>query len=117
MKIFAYGETTGPFFVYPMMQSASFKSDMFVFGFRNTWVVPFTEKNDVAIAETLATFLGSFKSKQLVLEMDSRRNEFCFDCAVIRPEQLASILDAHRQLSLRCGTWTAEQSVVLATRP
>jgi hypothetical protein len=49
--------------------------------------------------------------------MDSRRNEFCFDCAVIRPEQLASILDAHRQLSLRCGTWTAEQSVVLATRP
>jgi hypothetical protein len=77
-------------------------------------------KTDEAIAATAAwfwTLQHADKSNRLVIEVDDCRNEFRFDCTALRPEQLASILDANRELSLRCGTWTAEQSVVLATRP
>ncbi|GAX17681.1 hypothetical protein FisN_10Lu403 [Fistulifera solaris] len=77
-------------------------------------------KTDEAIAETAAwfwTLQHSDNQKRLVIEIDDCRDEFRFNSAALRPEELVSILDANRQLSLRCGTWTAEQSVVLATRP
>ncbi|GAX17673.1 hypothetical protein FisN_10Lu390 [Fistulifera solaris] len=42
-----------------------------------------------------------------------------FDVASLRPDQLAQIIDSNptQRLELFYGTWTPEQSVVLATRP
>ncbi|GAX16102.1 hypothetical protein FisN_20Hu221 [Fistulifera solaris] len=80
-------------------------------------------ETDAAVAET-ATFFLSLKQDHRVYSMlevgwfhDPPNVEF--DKAVLSPEQLAQILDSNptRELSLVTGTWTAEQSVVLASRP
>ena len=74
-------------------------------------------KTDAVIAET-AIFFWSLTHPEGCLSIRSR-GENNFDVAALHPEQLAQILDANpkRSLSLGIGIWTAEQSVVLATRP
>ncbi|GAX17711.1 hypothetical protein FisN_10Lu429 [Fistulifera solaris] len=83
-------------------------------------------KTDTAVAET-ATWFWSLKDqtrKRAALRIhyalssaaEGQRN---FDFAILRPEQLTRILDANptRQLQLEIGTWSAEQAIILATRP
>ena len=77
-------------------------------------------KTDAAIAETFAFFCSlqhedaGPKPARLVI-WDSAQ----FDWSALLPEQLAQILDADpaRHFHIHTGTWTAEQSVILASRP
>ncbi len=71
--------------------------------------------------EDAATFFWSLKHPNGIrLEIDFQAREWDdFNFRDIAPEQLAQILDSNptRHLQLLAGTWTAEQSVILATRP
>lgn len=86
-------------------------------------------KTDAAIAET-ATFFWSLPFKMnskedLSLFIITENDYFYgneglqFDFAVLQAEQLAQAMDSNpaRRLEIRTGTWNAEQSSVLATRP
>ena len=85
-------------------------------------------KTTAAIAETATFFWSLQHSGNICLKIDSSAscrlyNRFdssrWFDCAALSPEQLAQILDSNltRHYAIRYGSWTAEQSVILATRP
>jgi hypothetical protein len=74
-------------------------------------------KSDDAIAETAAWFCSlphDDEKAKLIIQGEQR-----FDFRALQPQQLAQILDSNptRKLELSTGTWTAEQAVVLATRP
>jgi hypothetical protein len=79
---------------------------------------------DAAIAETF-TFLCSLKEPgdcgiRFVTGLQvSASQGRCFDFTALQPEQLAQILDANpkRYHVFGAGLWTAELSVILATRP
>ncbi|GAX16384.1 hypothetical protein FisN_10Hh398 [Fistulifera solaris] len=79
--------------------------------------------SNAIIAETAAWFWSLQHSGrgQAALEIGYRRfdEDRAFDFAAFHPEQLAQILDANpqRAISIDEGTWTAQQGVVLATRP
>jgi hypothetical protein len=80
-------------------------------------------ENDAAIAETF-TFLCSLKhvTSGRVANLDPKlsiNSMLHFKIAALQPEQLARVLDSNpnRFLEIRAGFWTADQSVVLATRP
>lgn len=77
-------------------------------------------RGDAAIAETAAWFWSlkrEGKNRSLQIGCSDLEKKQYFDVAALRPEQLAAILDANPHIELRCGTWSAEQSVILATRP
>ena len=81
-------------------------------------------KNKAAFADT-ATFFWSLKQSgerdtHLIVKSDDMyADERDFDATVFTAEQLARILNSNptRVFEFVTGTWTAEQSVIFATRP
>ncbi|GAX17685.1 hypothetical protein FisN_10Lh383 [Fistulifera solaris] len=103
------------------------KSVSFVINCGNKYILSFGMiygKSDAAIAET-ATFFWSLKQSDayniVSLQIGNTFNEQSdtFDHGALSPEQLAQILDANptRHCDMKLGTWSAEQSVILASRP
>ena len=80
---------------------------------------------DVAMAETMTFFWslqhpeGGVASLRIECYKEEYENEQQFDFNSLTVEQLAQILDANptRHLEFRAGILSAEQSIVLATRP
>ncbi len=79
------------------------------------------EMIDDNIAETAAFFwsLKDSNADDKRLEIDRFDEMSRFNFAALHSDQLAAILDANprRQFELQNGTWSAEQAVILATRP
>ncbi len=82
-------------------------------------------KSDAAIAETITFFwsLKQWEGKNSCLEIGNIFHQYeegnIFDFSALQPKQLSQILDANptRHYDIKLGTWSAEQSVILATRP
>jgi hypothetical protein len=81
-------------------------------------------KTDEAIAETATFFWSQRQSvsengKLFIGTHVSTSHGYHFDFAAFQAEQFARIMDSNpsRQLEIHTGTWSPEQSVVLATRP
>ncbi len=73
---------------------------------------------DVAIAKTLAWFWSlQYYTHRSSINLLESLHQLPFDFATLTVHQLASILHGERKFVLGRGTWTAEQSVILATRP
>ena len=71
---------------------------------------------DAGIAEAMTFFLSLKQTGDVMLVID---DDFDFDFAALSAEQLARILDANptREFRFGIGIWSAEHSVILATRP
>jgi hypothetical protein len=81
-------------------------------------------KSDAVIADTLSFFLslGNSTESDRGLQIGyyvAQNEERNFDFACLQPIQLARILhsNASINISIHAGTWGAEQSLILATRP
>jgi hypothetical protein len=88
-------------------------------------------ETDVEVAETTVSFLSlpHSNTEHDMLQIGTEWNNISvfnnisefnnFDVSALRPDHLAQILDAHckKNLEVATGTWTAEQSVILATQP
>lgn len=82
------------------------------------------DRDEAKALETFTFFasLKPFGESNIRLEIDLKdfTSDWDFDfAAALTSKQLACIIDAspNRQLAFRAGDWSAEQSVILATRP